>query len=115
MANLPNATVSPAVAKDDDSSIMTGTSSKAKQKEDESGRKKVLSKMRSKVDHLASDLSRIGVAISTTWNPNHRHDEPWEQEIDAKLMAIRDSHRFRSFAPDREGNVVKWHVDGHGM
>jgi phospholipase D1/2 len=71
-------------------------------------------KLRSKVDHLASDLSRIGVAISTTWNPNHRHDEAWEQEIDAKLMAVRDSHRFRSFAPDRDGNVVKWHIDGHG-
>jgi phospholipase D1/2 len=59
-------------------------------------------------------MSRVGVAISTTWNPNHRHDEPWEQEIDAKFMAIRDSHRFRSFAPEREGNLVKWHVDGWG-
>ncbi|WWC65686.1 uncharacterized protein I303_108307 [Kwoniella dejecticola CBS 10117] len=71
------------------------------------------SKLRSKVDHLQSDLSRLGIAISTTINPNHRHDEAWEQEVDAKIEAIRDGHRFRSFAGERDGNVVKWHVDGH--
>ena len=54
-------------------------------------------KLRNKVDGLSSDLSRLGVAISTTLNPNHRHDEAWEQERDAKLEAIRDGHRFRSF------------------
>ncbi|WVF68604.1 hypothetical protein IAT40_003374 [Kwoniella sp. CBS 6097] len=71
------------------------------------------SKLRSKVDHLQSDLSRLGIAISTTINPNHRHDEAWEQEVDAKIEAIRDGHRFRSFAGERDGNVCKWHVDGH--
>ncbi|EIW71690.1 hypothetical protein TREMEDRAFT_71238 [Tremella mesenterica DSM 1558] len=71
------------------------------------------SKIRSKFDHLASDLSRLGVAVSTSINPNHRHDEAWEQEVDAKLERIRDQHRFRSFAGEREGNLVKWHVDGH--
>ncbi|WWD20129.1 hypothetical protein CI109_104605 [Kwoniella shandongensis] len=72
-----------------------------------------ISKLRSRVDHLASDLSRLGTAISTTINPNHRHDEAWEQEVDAKMEAIRDGHRFRSFAGERDGNVAKWHVDGH--
>ena len=72
------------------------------------------SKFRSKVDHLASDLSRLGTSISTTLNPNHRHDEAWEKEVDAKIEAIRDAHRFRSFAGERDGNIVKWHVDGHG-
>ena len=71
-------------------------------------------KLRSKVDNLTSDLSRLGVAVKTTWNPNHRHDEEWEHEVDAKMEAIRDGHRFRSFAGERDGNVVKWHVDGHG-
>lgn len=73
------------------------------------------SKLRSKVDLLASDLSRLGTAVSTTLNPNHRHDEAWEKEVDAKVEAIRDSHRFRSFSGEREGNTVKWHVDGHGV
>lgn len=73
------------------------------------------SKLRSKVDNLTSDLSRLGVAVKTTWNPNHRHDEEWEQEVDRKMEAIRDGHRFRSFAGERDGNVVKWHIDGHGV
>lgn len=73
------------------------------------------SKIRSKVDKLQSDLSRLGVAVSTTLNPNHRHDEAWEKEVDAKMEAIRDGHRFRSFAGEREGNCVKYHVDGHGQ
>ena len=73
------------------------------------------SKFRSRIDHLASDVSRLGVAVTTTFNPNHRHDEAWEQAVDAKLQAIRDGHRFRSFAGERDGNVVKWHVDGHGQ
>ncbi|KAI9633008.1 uncharacterized protein MKK02DRAFT_40389 [Dioszegia hungarica] len=72
-----------------------------------------LSHLRSKVDKLSSGLSRLGVAVSTTINPNHRHDEEWEKEVDAKMEAIRDGHRFRSFSGEREGNCVKWHVDGH--
>lgn len=71
-------------------------------------------KLRNKVDSLQSDISRLGIAISTTWNPNHRHDEEWEKEVDSKMEAIRDSHRFRSFSGERDGNIVKWHVDGHG-
>lgn len=72
------------------------------------------SKFRSKVDHLASDLGRLGTAVSTTFNPNHRHDEAWEKERDAKIEAIRDAHRYRSFAGPRDYNVVKHHIDGHG-
>lgn len=72
------------------------------------------SKLRSKVDHLATDISRLGIAVSTTLNPNHRHDEAWEKEVDAKMEAIRDGHRFRSFAGERDGNLVKPHIDGHG-
>ncbi|WVQ75129.1 hypothetical protein IAR50_004738 [Cryptococcus sp. DSM 104548] len=75
--------------------------------------KNPLHKIRNKVDSLASNVSRLGIAVSTTWNPNHRHDEEWEKEVDAKMEAIRDSHRFRSFAGERNDNLVKWHVDGH--
>lgn len=70
--------------------------------------------LREKIDKVQSGFTRLGVAVSTTWNPNHRHDEEHEKELDAKLEAIRDSHRFRSFAPERAGNLVKWHIDGHG-
>lgn len=72
------------------------------------------SSIRSKVDKLSTGISRLGVAVSTTLNPNHRHDEAWEKEVDAKMEAIRDGHRFRSFSGEREGNMVKYHVDGHG-
>jgi len=47
------------------------------------------------------------------FNPNRRHDEEHEKEQDAKREAIRDGHRFRSFAPERTNNTVKWHIDGH--
>jgi phospholipase D1/2 len=76
---------------------------------------KLRSKLDHKLDHLSSDLSKIGVAVKTTWNPNHRHDEEWEKEVDAKIEAIRDGHRYRSFAGERDGNILKWHVDGHGQ
>ncbi|WOO77674.1 Phospholipase D1 [Vanrija pseudolonga] len=79
----------------------------------ESKKESIFRKLRENVDHVQSGISRLGVSVATTWNPNHRHDEEWEKEIDAKLEATRDSHRFRSFAPDRPGNLVKWHIDGH--
>ena len=72
-----------------------------------------LGSLRAKMDKLSTGISRLGVAVTTTLNPNHRHDEEWEKEVDAKMEQIRDSHRFRSFADEREGNVVKFHVDGH--
>lgn len=46
------------------------------------------------------------------FNPNHRHDEPHEQSTDRKRTAIAESHRYKSFAPQRSGNKVKWYVDG---
>jgi phospholipase D1/2 len=64
---------------------------------------KAFSKLASKFDSLSSDLSRLGVAVKTTLNPNHRHDEEWEKEVDAKIEKIRDGHRFRSFAGERDG------------
>lgn len=72
------------------------------------------SRFTSKLQHLTSDLHRLGVSVKTTLNPNHRHDEDHEKAVDAKIEKIRDGHRFRSFAGERDGNTVKWHVDGHG-
>ncbi len=45
-------------------------------------------------------------------NPQHRHDEKHEQDCDDKRQRIRDQHRFESYFPERDGNLVKWYVDG---
>lgn len=45
-------------------------------------------------------------------NANHRHDEEHEQETDGKRNKICEGHRFNSFAPERDGNKIKWYVDG---
>ncbi|KAJ4323841.1 hypothetical protein N0V94_001625 [Neodidymelliopsis sp. IMI 364377] len=46
------------------------------------------------------------------FNTNHRHDEEHEQATDEKRTRVGENHRFHSFAPEREGNLVKWYVDG---
>lgn len=45
-------------------------------------------------------------------NPNHRHDEEHEQATDRKRTGIGEQHRFQSFAPERDGNKIKWYIDG---
>jgi phospholipase D1/2 len=50
--------------------------------------------------------------FTNIFNANHRHDEEHEKETDHKRSRIAESHRFNSFAPEREGNMVKWYVDG---
>ncbi|KAF8811342.1 phospholipase D [Phlegmacium glaucopus] len=47
------------------------------------------------------------------FNPNRRHDDPEEQAQDEIRHQIRQGHRFTSFAGERSGNTVKWHIDGH--
>ncbi|KAJ9099791.1 hypothetical protein QFC21_003789 [Naganishia friedmannii] len=68
--------------------------------------------LRGQIGHLRDKLEDVAISVYTTYNSRHRHDEAHEQELDAKLEAIRDQHRFRSFAPVRPGNVVKFHIDG---
>ena len=50
--------------------------------------------------------------FTNIFNANHRHDEEHEKKTDEKRTKICESHRFHSFAPEREGNIVKWYVDG---
>jgi len=50
--------------------------------------------------------------LKNVFNPNHRHDEPHEKEIDAWREEVANSHRYNSFAPVTIGNDVKWYVDG---
>jgi phospholipase D1/2 len=61
-----------------------------------------------KVSHFKHQVGKFGNLV----NPNHRHDEEHEKRTDAKRSRIAEGHRFESFAPPREGNEVKWYVDG---
>jgi len=54
---------------------------------------------------------RLGKFANLT-NSNHRHDEEHEKITDEKRSKISEAHRFESFAPIREGNDIKWYVDG---
>ncbi|KAF2154166.1 phospholipase D/nuclease [Myriangium duriaei CBS 260.36] len=54
---------------------------------------------------------RVG-KVQNLFNSNHRHDEEHEKATDDKRTRIGESHRFESFAPERDGNQIKWYVDG---
>ncbi|VUC22019.1 unnamed protein product [Clonostachys rosea] len=58
--------------------------------------------------HKKHQIGKLG----NLFNPNHRHDEEHEQRCDDKRTKICDSNRFQSFFPEREGNLIKWYVDG---
>jgi len=61
-----------------------------------------------KATHLKHKIGKF----SNIFNSNHRHDEEHEQKTDEKRSRICGNHRFNSFAPERDGNLVKWYVDG---
>lgn len=58
--------------------------------------------------HFKNKVGKFGNVL----NANHRHDEEHEKATDRKRLLIRESHRFDSFAPERENNDIKWYVDG---
>lgn len=64
--------------------------------------------VRVKATHLKHKIGKFG----NIFNPNHRHDEEHEKETDVKRSKVAEGHRFESYAPVREGNDVKWYVDG---
>jgi phospholipase D1/2 len=59
-----------------------------------------------------SSIRTIGWYLDLVDYANLRHDEEHEIATDNKRTAKIDEHRFKSFAPEREGNTVKWYVDG---
>ena len=61
-----------------------------------------------KASHFKHHLGKFENLV----NPNHRHDEEHEKKTDEKRTRRAEGHRFESFAPAREGNEVKWYVDG---
>ncbi|XP_044722026.1 PLD-like domain-containing protein [Hirsutella rhossiliensis] len=58
--------------------------------------------------HKKNQIGKLG----NLFNKDHRHDEEHEQRCDEKRTAICQSHRFESFFPERDGNLIKWYVDG---
>ncbi|KAI1134812.1 phospholipase D/nuclease [Hypoxylon sp. FL0543] len=50
--------------------------------------------------------------LANLFNPAHRHDEAHEKACDEKRNKISEQHRFSSYFPEREGNLIKWYVDG---
>ncbi|RSL89429.1 hypothetical protein CEP51_001212 [Fusarium floridanum] len=61
--------------------------------------------------HLIHQKHKIG-KLGNLFNKNHRHDEEHEQRCDAKRTKMCEENRFQSYFPEREGNLVKWYVDG---
>ncbi|KPI40705.1 Phospholipase D1 [Cyphellophora attinorum] len=58
--------------------------------------------------HTKNKLGKVG----NLFNRNHRHDEAHEKATDEKRTKICESHRFKSFFPERPNNKIKWYVDG---
>lgn len=58
--------------------------------------------------HFKSKVGKFANIVNT----NHRHDEDHEKLTDEKRTRVAESHRFESFAPERDGNKIKWYVDG---
>ncbi|KAF9881513.1 phospholipase [Colletotrichum karsti] len=61
--------------------------------------------------HLTHKKHQIG-KLANLFNANHRHDEEHEKATDEKRAKIAEEHRFTSFFPERDGNMIKWYVDG---
>lgn len=61
--------------------------------------------------HLTHKKHQIG-KFANLFNPQHRHDEEHEKACDEKRTKICESHRFESYFPERDGNMLKWYVDG---
>ncbi|KAI1437905.1 hypothetical protein GGR50DRAFT_566898 [Xylaria sp. CBS 124048] len=60
---------------------------------------------------LVNKKHQIG-KFGNLFNPQHRHDEEGEKACDEKRNRIADGHRFNSYFPERDGNLIKWYVDG---
>ncbi|KAI9849748.1 MAG: hypothetical protein M1838_006284 [Thelocarpon superellum] len=67
-----------------------------------------LEELKVKLVHKKHEIGKF----KNIFNPNHRHDEAHEKATDEKRTRIGDGHRFKSFAPERDGNLIKWYVDG---
>ncbi|KAF7980984.1 hypothetical protein HWV62_35794 [Athelia sp. TMB] len=62
---------------------------------------------------LKADAERARIFEHVRQEAIGRHDEPEEKLRDQIRQEINHSHRFDSFADERDNNFVKWHIDGH--
>jgi phospholipase D1/2 len=60
---------------------------------------------------MSNKKHQIG-KFGNLFNRDHRHDEEHEVRCDEKRTKMCDSNRFGSYFPERDGNLVKWYVDG---
>ncbi|KAI0869034.1 phospholipase D/nuclease [Hypoxylon argillaceum] len=60
------------------------------------------------LNHKKHQIGKFG----NLFNPQHRHDEAHEQACDDKRTRIAAEHRFQSYFPERDNNLIKWYVDG---
>ncbi|KAK7735580.1 hypothetical protein SLS53_007494 [Cytospora paraplurivora] len=60
---------------------------------------------------LTHQKHKIG-KLANLFNPQHRHDEEHEKRTDEKRERVGEAHRFNSYFPERDGNLIKWYVDG---
>ncbi|KAK3903125.1 hypothetical protein C8A05DRAFT_33162 [Staphylotrichum tortipilum] len=67
-----------------------------------------LNEVRVQLNHKKHQIGKFG----NLFNPQHRHDEAHEKACDEKRTEISESNRFQSYFPERDGNLVKWYVDG---
>ncbi|KAI1845862.1 hypothetical protein JX265_011243 [Neoarthrinium moseri] len=58
--------------------------------------------------HKKHQIGKFG----NLFNPEHRHDEEHEKACDEKRTKIGEGHRFKSYFPEHDGNMIKWYVDG---
>ncbi|TPX09091.1 uncharacterized protein E0L32_001647 [Thyridium curvatum] len=76
--------------------------------------------LKEKLEHTSLHDTKVGLIhkkhqigkFANLFNPQHRHDEEHEKACDDKRTKICESHRFQSFFPERDGNMIKWYVDG---
>ncbi|KAJ2905464.1 hypothetical protein MKZ38_005340 [Zalerion maritima] len=61
--------------------------------------------------HLHHKRNQLG-KLGNLWNRDHRHDEEHEKICDEKRTKIQEEHRFLSYFPEHDGNMIKWYVDG---
>ncbi|KAI8631907.1 phospholipase D/nuclease [Xylariaceae sp. FL1651] len=60
---------------------------------------------------LVHQKHQIG-KFANIFNPQHRHDEEHEKACDEKRNRVAKQHRFNSYFPEHDGNLIKWYVDG---
>ncbi|KAG8215687.1 hypothetical protein J3R82DRAFT_7561 [Butyriboletus roseoflavus] len=71
-----------------------------------------LDKVLDYAERLPEGIERARDQVIGLLDPDRRHDTPQEKLDDEVRARINASHRFESFAGQRQDNMIKWHIDG---